>query len=121
MVGKAAKIVGAIVFVSVLIAAFAGQDGHRVRKVNSGRMTTAATDVQSGAVSVSFDGCLRIIREKASQFATAPVNIVETNALRMVRFCTSDGSVLVTCSAPDGKMVVPKSPHRSGCDHAARW
>jgi hypothetical protein len=37
--------------------------------------------------------------------------VVETNILRIVRFNGSDGgSVLVTCSRPDQKMVITQSP-----------
>jgi len=48
----------------------------------------------------------------ADDLAIAPVNIVESNELRIVRFNTSDGSVLVTCSRPDRKMIVVQSPHQ---------
>ena len=56
-----------------------------------------------------FDQCLATIRNVASQLGVAPINIVETNDLRIVRFPTSDGSVLVSCSKPDSKMVMTKS------------
>jgi hypothetical protein len=75
-----------------------------------------AADVESEAKSMSFEQCLGVIRQMASQFAIAPINIVETNELRIVRFCVSDGSVLVSCSRPDQKMVMTRSRHRSGCD-----
>ncbi|WP_141728454.1 hypothetical protein [Devosia insulae] len=65
--------------------------------------------VESQAVSMSFEACLAKIRSTAAQLGMAPINIAETNDLRMVRFPTSDGSVLITCSRPDGKMVVTKS------------
>ncbi len=62
---------------------------------------------------MSFDACLRTIRKVASQMGIAPINIVETNILRMVRFPTVDGSVLVTCSEADRKMVITKSDKKS--------
>ena len=63
-----------------------------------------------------FEACLASIRDLATQLAIAPINIVETDEIRMVRFCTTDGSVLVTCSMPDQKRAVTTSPHRPGCD-----
>lgn len=61
---------------------------------------------------MSFEACIATIQHVATQLGTAPINIVETNILRMVRFKTNDGSgksVLVTCSAPDRKMVINES------------
>ena len=42
----------------------------------------------------------------------APVNIVETDTVRMIRIPTVDGSVLVTCSRDDQKMILTKSSGR---------
>jgi hypothetical protein len=75
-----------------------------------------ADDVQSEAKTMPFDQCLRLIRQAGTQLGIPPINIVETNDLRVTRFCTIDGSVLVSCSRPDEKLVMTKSPHRSGCD-----
>ncbi len=60
----------------------------------------------------SFDSCLAVIRETASTLGVAPINIVETNILRIVRFPTNDGSgksILVTCSRPDNMMLINES------------
>ena len=59
---------------------------------------------------MSFEACLASIRTVAVELRSAPVNIVETNDLRIVRFLTSDGSVLVTCSRPDGAMLLQHRP-----------
>jgi len=62
--------------------------------------------------SMGFDHCLATIRATAGKLGVAPLDIVETNALRMVRFPTDDGSgqsILITCSAPDRKMVMTLS------------
>ncbi len=75
-------------------------------------LTAAATAqawAQTETRSMSFDACLQAIRGAASDLGVAPINIVETNDLRVVRFPTRDGSVLISCSRPDGKMVVTKS------------
>lgn len=64
---------------------------------------------ESKSVSMDFDRCLATIRETASSLGVAPINIAETNIMRIVRFVTADGSVLITCSKPDRKMVITKS------------
>ncbi len=61
---------------------------------------------------MNFDACIATIQEVATQLGTAPLNIVETAILRVVRFNTNDGSgksILVTCSKPDEKMVINES------------
>ena len=61
----------------------------------------------------SLAACLQLIQKTATELAVAPVNIVETTAMRMVRFPTRDGSVLLTCMK-DGSATVTKSPHKCG-------
>ena len=65
--------------------------------------------LESVTKTMSFNACLQVIKNTATQLGVAPKNIVETNDMRMVRFKTSDGSVLVTCSRPDYTMVLTKS------------
>lgn len=64
---------------------------------------------ESTSRSMSFEECLQVIQRTATQLGVAPINIAETTDMRMVRFPTSDGSVLVTCSRPDRKMVMTVS------------
>lgn len=71
-------------------------------------------EVTSVSQDISFEGCLTVIRSTASSLGTAPINIVESNIVRIVRFPTADGSVLVTCSKPDNKMVITTSDHIVG-------
>ena len=59
---------------------------------------------------MSFEACLAAIRNVAVELRSTPVNIVETNDLRIVRFLTSDGSILETCSRPDGAMLLQHRP-----------
>ena len=65
---------------------------------------------QSTSTSMAFDDCIRTIQRTSTQLGVAGQNIVETTDVRMVRFKTSDGSVLVTCSRADRKMVTTVSP-----------
>ncbi len=68
--------------------------------------------VRSVSQPMSFQKCLLTIRQVASNLGTAPINIVETGNMRVVRFRTKDGSVLVTCSGPDRKMIITQSDFR---------
>lgn len=72
--------------------------------------TKTPSGVRSESKPMDFDDCLRSIRLLAESIGQAPINIVETDILRMVRFASSDGSVLVTCSRPDQKQVITTSP-----------
>lgn len=72
--------------------------------------TEPSSGVRSESKPMDFDDCLRSIRLLAESIGQAPINIVETDILRMVRFASSDGSVLVTCSRPDQKQVITTSP-----------
>ena len=69
--------------------------------------------------SMDFDECKKIqastllssVGTKTKVFST-----VTTDILTSIRVCTTDGSVLLSCSKPDNKMVVTKSPYQDGCD-----
>lgn len=78
--------------------------------------SAVAGEVQSEAKTMPFDQCLRLIRQAGTQLGVPSINIVETDDVRVTRFCSIDGSVLVSCSRPDEKLVITRSPHRSGCD-----
>lgn len=71
---------------------------------------------QTTSRAMSFDACLELIRETATGLGVAPVNIVETSILRMVRFPAADGSILVTCSAPDKKAIIQQTDNVCGVD-----
>lgn len=78
--------------------------GEAVHSVSSNGMPTVTK-------TMDFQVCLQTVQSMATELGVAPINIVETTALRVVRFNTSDGSVLVTCSKPDNKLVMVQSPH----------
>ena len=69
-------------------------------------LTSSAFGQESTSEPMSFEKCVLSIQMLATQLGIAPINIVETTQMRMVRFPTSDGSVLVTCSKPDQKRVI---------------
>jgi hypothetical protein len=69
---------------------------------DSSRITTQVSKM-------SFEGCLLVIQRTAAEVGVAPVNIIETPRVRIVRFKAKDGSVLVSCGG--GEMALTKSPH----------
>jgi|JI6StandDraft_1071083.scaffolds.fasta_scaffold53391_3 hypothetical protein len=72
----------------------------------------SSVSAQTAVRKMQFADCLKLIRKTASDLGVAPVNIVETKTVRVVRFVTRDGSVLMTCSRPDQKMILKMSKRR---------
>lgn len=61
----------------------------------------------------SFEECLAVRENVITQFSVSPRNIItilNTNLVTITRLCTVDGSVLISCSRPDEKMVITESP-----------
>ena len=70
-------------------------------------LNTATTQQPiSRSETMSFKECLGVIQRTSDQLSVVPKNIVNTVDLRMVRFLTADGSILVTCSRPDRRLVI---------------
>jgi hypothetical protein len=66
----------------------------------------SANAQQTTTERMSFEDCQKTITNAASDLGVDPINIVDMNDLRMVRFPITDGSVLVACSRPERTMVV---------------
>jgi hypothetical protein len=66
----------------------------------------AVGQAQTQTRTMSFDACLSRIRSTSTDLGVAPINIVETTDLRVVRWVTADGGVVMTCSRADQKMSV---------------
>jgi hypothetical protein len=118
---RALLVVAGVVFASWLVHQWTvGEPTHAPASSKNSRelgesaerydASEALGEPESTSQSMSFEQCLQAIRNTASRLGIAPINIVETNILRMVRFCAHDESVLVTCSQPDRKMVITTSP-----------
>lgn len=69
-------------------------------------------EAKSTSRTMSFEDCNRFIALTADQLGQAPINVVDSAAVRIVRFPANDGSVLVTCSRPDGKMILTQSARK---------
>jgi hypothetical protein len=66
----------------------------------------------SSTVSLSFEECLARKETVINQLGVNPndiIPIVNTKIMTMTKLCTADGSVIVTCSKPDRKMVITQS------------
>lgn len=73
---------------------------------------TAFAAASSQTIPLSFEECLARKETVISQLGVNPRNIiplVNTNIMTMTKLCTVDGSVIVTCSKPDRKMVITQS------------
>ena len=76
-------------------------------------------EIPSESRSMDFDECKKLqastllssVGTKTKVFST-----VTTDILTSIRVCTTDGSVLLSCSKLDNKLVVTKSPYQDGCD-----
>ena len=76
-------------------------------------------ELPSESRNMDFDECKKLqastllssVGTKTKVFST-----VTTDVLTSIRVCTTDGSVLLSCSKPDNKLVVTKSPYQDGCD-----
>lgn len=99
-------------------------NGQVIEKTNTGRQSPQASQaqpsIQSGdpikseSIPMNFSACVALQQQSVSAVFGAGYKtsvIVDTNELRMVRICTNDGSVLITCSEPDGNMITTTSPH----------
>lgn len=100
---------GVLIVVACMVLAPARPAGSVAEASSS--TSASISDIPSETVDMQFDDCVDHIQTVAGKLGTTPVNIVETNAMRMVRLPASDGSVLITCSALDDTMVVTRSPY----------
>ncbi len=72
----------------------------------------ASSKPTSTSEPMRFQACVLSIDVVANKVGARPVLIVDTAIMKMVRFPTAEGSLLVTCSKPDGKRILTQSPHR---------
>jgi len=71
--------------------------------------------VESKKQAVPFEACVRFMARTVLDVGSRNTRvIVNAPDLRMLRVCSSDGSVLITCSRVDSTMVLTKSSKR--CD-----
>ena len=76
-------------------------------------------ELPSESRSMDFDECKKLQASTLLSSVgteTKVFSTMTTDILTSIRVCTTDGSVLLSCSKPDNKMVVTKSPYQDGCD-----
>lgn len=93
---------------------------HEVAKQeNKTKKESSVAKLETTTKEMDFTSCVLLQNQTAEAISSSGnykvVNIVDTDILKVKRMCTNDGSVLVSCSAPDNKMILTKSPHRDGC------
>lgn len=74
--------------------------------------TQAFAAAESNSVSMSFEKCQAVQAKTIAQLnvpASDIVHVVNTSTLTITKIYTTDGSILISCSNPDQKMVITKS------------
>ena len=69
----------------------------------------ATAAAESTSTSMSFEKCQAVQASTIAQLNVPPKDIVNTSTMTVTKLYVEDGSVIVTCSAPDQKMVITKS------------
>lgn len=80
----------------------------------SGQYPEQESPVTKSVQVVDFEHCKQDAHSIYSQVSDSyPAKvIVDTNVLYIVKFWTNDGTVMVSCSEPDGKKVVTSSAYK---------
>lgn len=66
----------------------------------------------SESMTLAFEECIARREAVITQLGISASNIipiVNTSVMTMTKLCTADGSLIVTCSKPDNKMVLTQS------------
>jgi hypothetical protein len=89
--------------------------------VGTTAILASASGPKSESMPMSFSACLGMKAKVLADLNVRPGDIreiVNTSTLTMTRVCTADGSLLITCSEADQKMVLTTSPHGAdvGCE-----
>jgi hypothetical protein len=69
-------------------------------------MLPAWAQIQPRSEHMPFEDCLKVIQRTGQELRSAPVTVMDSADIRMVRFPTASGSVLVTCSWQDQRLVI---------------
>jgi hypothetical protein len=74
----------------------------------------ATARVSSSSQPMSFEQCKQAVGRTVLALGPAAIQntrfLVSSTIVTVTRICTVEGSVLITCSAPDGTMVTTQSP-----------
>lgn len=78
----------------------------------------ASSERETVTQTISFKGCLAAAQKLADQVGVKLVRVIDTASVKMFRVPGSDGTISVTCSAKERKMVLSRTPKRCGVDMA---
>ncbi len=95
--------------VVALIAVLAG--------VSAPRAANAVT--RSQTATLPFEQCVGNIESLTIQFGIMPIKVLDLPDIKIARFITPDGFVLVTCSKADQQMSVTQSSDKLAPDPVA--
>lgn len=107
---------GRAVAMAIVYGGLFGLSYNQVAPHAPTRLAAERPDNPTGRENMSYSACLASIRTLGTQVGSAPINIIETNNLRVVRFPASDGSMLVTCNGIEGFRVINLSKNRCGVE-----
>lgn len=86
---------------------------------NNDKNNTVQSSVSSASEKMDFGTCVQKQNSVKNQIASSGnyniIPVVQTSSLSIIRVCTNDGSVLLTCNAVDGNMIATESTNRDGC------
>lgn len=78
--------------------------------VKQDRVSPPEPVLESKGRAMDFSACTKMMQNQVLEHGVARTRvIVNTDILKSLRICTAEGSVLMTCSHPDRKMVLTKS------------
>lgn len=81
-----------------------------------GTAGTSGSGANTETRSMDYLTCVSQQRAYANQYRAAGASVYDVNlgtsSGKAIRICGGDGSVLVTCSSPDRKMIIHKSSYR---------
>lgn len=70
-------------------------------------IATAAHAGQTETRSMDFDTCLKVMDQSLNKTLKTTYSIVaNTSVIKIAKITTTDGSVIITCSAPDRQLTV---------------
>lgn len=76
--------------------------------------SVSAPDASSTSTSMSFSQCTATVQSTIRSLGANWKDVhqvVSSPEMTMTKICTNDGSVTLTCSAPDSKLITTRSTH----------
>jgi hypothetical protein len=78
--------------------------------VSAGGWAEASESGFSRTERMAFGECVLLMKEVSDELGVMPTSILQTKDVRIIRIEAADGVVILTCSRPDGTLVLVKRP-----------